>query len=91
VELYFYFFFLKACDTFLKIATKCKIDLAIPKEGEPAYILYIAKDLPNIIGDLENQQASFFWEIFFARFFPLKIRPKAIASIFHKADFTNFF
>merc|ERR1719232_147719 len=52
-----------ACDTFLKIATKCKRKFVTLQTDEPApFICELVDSLPSIISDLEPHQIQSFYE-----------------------------
>jgi len=52
-----------ACDTFIKIATKCKRHFVILQAGEiMPFIDEILSTLPSIISDLQPQQVHTFYE-----------------------------
>ena len=52
-----------ACDTFIKIATKCKRHFVILQAGEVMpFIDEILSTLPSIISDLQPQQVHTFYE-----------------------------
>jgi exportin-1 len=52
-----------ACDTFLKIAQKCRPMFVAFHEGEPApFIDTLLQDLPMIVSDLEPHQVETFYE-----------------------------
>lgn len=52
-----------ACDTFLKIASKCKRKFVTLQSEEPApFICELVESLPSIISDLEPHQVQSFYE-----------------------------
>ncbi|KAJ8599904.1 hypothetical protein CTAYLR_002830 [Chrysophaeum taylorii] len=52
-----------ACDTFLKIAHKCKRKFVTQQPGEPrAFVHDLVQQLPQIISDLEPHQVHAFYE-----------------------------
>lgn len=52
-----------ACDTFLKIATKCKRKFVTLQSDEAApFICELVESLPSIISDLESHQVQSFYE-----------------------------
>ena len=52
-----------ACDTYLKIAQKCKRKFVAHQTGEPApFIHELCAQLPTIISDLESHQVHTFYE-----------------------------
>lgn len=52
-----------ACDTFIKIAQKCKRKFMTPQQDDPQpFILQLIADLPKHTGDLQSHQVQSFYE-----------------------------
>ena len=52
-----------ACDTFLKISQKCRVQFVLQQQGEvQPFIVELLKNLPSIVSDLQPHQIQTFYE-----------------------------